>query len=362
MLKELKKRSVKKTLPLTLLFLAAALLVAAILGSSMLKVLAGPTDLYDLLAEGGEPEGAYVSAELGFNYGSFAEETTTKDGKETSTHQMYVVDLDDTRYMALQLRPGRYAEAEALGAATDEYLAAYYDETVADEDLPYLPEPLLVKGELVALTEPDLVSYYEDMFGEGVPAECIGYYMLTDGELDGNTIGFVRGMFFVLLALVAVAIVPLVMAMNGSKLKELKKYVAANGGELTADQLEQKFESAFNVGDFWLCGDLLVFMSGAKVKLLPLANLVWCYLATTTHRTNGIKTGTTYALTLRDDAGKMYSVGMKKEDMVKQALQALSDAQDHAIVGYQAAFEKLYKKNPADFAAAVRALQIPAEQ
>lgn len=48
-----------------------------------------------------------------------------------STHQMYVVDANQTQYMALQLDPDRYQEAERLYEETWTYI-----ESGSEADLP----------------------------------------------------------------------------------------------------------------------------------------------------------------------------------------------------------------------------------
>ena len=94
---------------------------------------------------------------------------------------MYVVDANQTQYMALQLDPDRYQEAERLYEETWTYI-----ESGSEADLPV---PMQVTGRLTLMEDPDLVAYYEDMFGGEVSADEVSYWMLEDGLLEAGQPG-----------------------------------------------------------------------------------------------------------------------------------------------------------------------------
>ena len=144
---------------------------------SLWQLVRGPRYLFEVTEQGGDLEGEYVTAALPYIYGLFAEETTEENGAVRSTHQMYVVDANQTQYMALQLDPDRYQEAERLYEETWTYI-----ESGSEADLPV---PLQVTGRLSLMEDPDLVAYYEDMFGGEVSADEVSYWMLEDGLLEG---------------------------------------------------------------------------------------------------------------------------------------------------------------------------------
>lgn len=87
MLEYLRKKSFRKSLWLTGIGLIAGIVLLVIFGSDCLKVLKGPMDFKDLTADDLEKK-PYVVIDYDFNYGCFAEETSTQtqNGRKISSH------------------------------------------------------------------------------------------------------------------------------------------------------------------------------------------------------------------------------------------------------------------------------------
>ena len=101
MLEYLRKKSFKKSLWLTGIGLIAGIVLLVIFGPDCLKVLKGPMDFKDLTADDLEKK-PYVVIDYDFNYGCFAEETSTQtqNGIKISSHSsgmVYAITIPDIR-------------------------------------------------------------------------------------------------------------------------------------------------------------------------------------------------------------------------------------------------------------------------
>ena len=101
MLEYLRKKSFRKSLWLTGIGLIAGIVLLVIFGPDCLKVLKGPMDFKDLTADDLEKK-PYVVIDYDFNYGCFAEETSTQtqNGIKISSHSsgmVYAITIPDIR-------------------------------------------------------------------------------------------------------------------------------------------------------------------------------------------------------------------------------------------------------------------------
>ena len=91
------------------------------------------------------------------------------------------------------------------------------------------------------------------------------------------------------------------------------------------------------------------FILGADVRAIPNNKMVWAYMNTVTHRTNGIKTGTTYNVQIETEGAGSFSIGMDKEQMALDMLQRINETLPWVVVGYSDELKTLYRKNYAEF-------------
>ena len=97
-------------------------------------------------------------------------------------------------------------------------------------------------------------------------------------------------------------------------------------------------------------GRWVLFSQGAKTVLLDAPNVLWAYVHRLTHRTNGIKTGTTWSVQLRTSDRKVYTIGAKNEEQARETLQMLASSMPHLVTGYSDALNRLFNQDPARFA------------
>ncbi len=347
MRKELIRQSVRRAAGMALLLVLVGGLLLAFSGKSLWQLVRGPRQLFVVTEEAGSPEGEYVTAELPYIYGLFAEETTEENGTVRSTHQMYVVDANQMQYMALQLDPDRYAEADALYEQTWAYM-----ESGSEADRPV---PMQVTGRLTKMEDADLVAYYEDMFGGDVSDDAVSYWILEDGLLEAGQPGMVVFLAVAGAVLVLWGAVLVIRAASGATLRELDRFCTENGG-LQKEELESQWQQGLAQKGLWINRLAVLFFQNSRLRILPAGRLVWAYQQITTHRYAGfIPMGKSYALVLRDDKGKKYIVAQRRQANTLEALDYIQQTLPGAVVGYDASMEPLYAADPAGFAAKLRA-------
>ena len=88
-------------------------------------------------------------------------------------------------------------------------------------------------------------------------------------------------------------------------------------------------------------------MSGSKAHIIPKDKIVWAYMKTTTHRTNGIKTGTTYEMNLFSvkNPKQAIKIQMKNEQASRGMVEYINEHMPWTIVGYTDEISKLYYKD-----------------
>ncbi|MDE7287235.1 MAG: hypothetical protein K2N55_10400, partial [Lachnospiraceae bacterium] len=153
----------------------------------------------------------------------------------------------------------------------------------------------------------------------------------------------------------------IISAVKGGRLKTFKKELANAGfGEAEADLEYQGAQIIMKADDFRIGRRLTFFIIGSKPHVLLNDEIVWAYQKTITHRTNGIKTGTTYNVVLHTIDKKKYEsqhVFVKKQSEIavageERALEALAyigQTMPWVLLGYDNDLSKLYNKDCQSF-------------
>ena len=99
-------------------------------------------------------------------------------------------------------------------------------------------------------------------------------------------------------------------------------------------------------------GDILMtyYTAGAIPRAIPNSKIMWAYQNTVTHRTNGVKTGTTYNVMVFDELapkGRTFSVA--NETVAQDVLNLYHATLPWIVVGYSDELKKLYNKDRAQF-------------
>lgn len=109
-------------------------------------------------------------------------------------------------------------------------------------------------------------------------------------------------------------------------------------------ELERFYQATAPIYGFRIAGDFFMAPCGIKTIFFESRELLWTYLVTTTHRTNGIKTGTTYSIKLNLRNGKSYDITLTKEQ-VEELLQVIAQRLPYVFVGYDKELERAYKQS-----------------
>ena len=92
------------------------------------------------------------------------------------------------------------------------------------------------------------------------------------------------------------------------------------------------------------------YHSGADYRAIPHNKVMWAYQVTTTHRTNGIKTGTTYSVLYYIDGYKnAITLGVANEATALEILRRLNETCPWIVIGFSDELKKLFNKNRAEF-------------
>ena len=337
----MKKDLTKKTFKSALFGVVSLVIIGIVLlyfsTGNFFRILKGHTAFEELLP--GEISNQIVDASIKDNFGAFMEEYSknTKTHVETSKAFYYVIwtgddNTEDWRYMAIKVPASDEAAMEATAEATYNYEYS---------------EPIEYSGAINKMTDEEY-EYFVDYFYESgwtdadIEAGTLPYY-IDAGALVGGSAVFVFILMGVGAALILIAIIRLVIAISGKGLNTIKKEIADAG--LSEADAEYDYENAKTFGkksDICIGRKLTVFMLGSKPHAVANNKVVWAYHRTTTHRTNGIKTGTTYQVVLNTYDRQTFNIDVNKESMGQEVLEYINNTMPWVVVGYNDDLNRMY--------------------
>ena len=258
-----------------------------------------------------------VEASINTNFSWFAEEyeEDTNTHRTTSEYFYYVIwtgddEATDWRYMGIKVPA---SDADVMDAMAE----ACYNEEYFDTTMEY--------------------------------AGTLPYY-IDEGALVGGAAVFPYLLTGIGAALVLGAIVFFILLLCGSGLKAIKKELADAGITESEAELEYGDAKVFaKNNDVRIGRRLLFYMSGSKAHIIPKDKIVWAYMKTTTHRTNGIKTGTTYEVAVYTYGKKSVLISVNKEKVALEILQYIGDTMPWVVVGYSDDLNRLFCGNYSEF-------------
>ena len=340
MFDSLKKKSLKSSLAFTIILAAIGIGVAAWFAVGTWYVVTGYVSFVEL--EPDEISNQWVALNLRENWGSFAETTETNSSTHMSkTINVYYVILSgddystDFKYMAVNV-PADYERRMEQMADNSSY-----------------SDPIFLSGRIRKMDDEIYRYFKEYMLDGGLTEEqfeqfTLPYYIKVYPDEQLENVCTVAAFLFGVL-LIVLAVIRLVKAASGSYLKKLKADIASIGvSELSA---ESDWNTAAEVSKGVKVGRLFTYyMEGSKPRAIPNTKILWCYQNTTTHRTNGIKTGTTYSVMIWVDGWKNASnIGMPNEATAQAMLQRYGTQFPWIVVGYSDELRKMYNNNRAQF-------------
>lgn len=345
MLEELKKKSIKKSLLLVVLLIGAGLFLAGIEFSAAVAMLRGPVVFESL--EPDEINSSYlVNASIDTNFGAFMEryETNTKTHYSRTTDVYYVIWTGDAyaeeyKYMGLKVPASEESAMEKVADAT------YYEEYI---------DPVEYTGAIRKMSAKER-EYFEEYFKEAgwsdeeIAEYTLPYYInagaLTGGSAVSAWIFLAAGV-----GLFLAGVLRLVYVLTGGCLKTFKKELETTG--IGEHELESEYAGARTFdkkSEIRIGRRLTFFVSGAKPHVLSNEKIVWAFQRTTTHRTNGIKTGTTYEVALKNYEKKNFQISVPNEQTGQEILQYIVETMPWVVVGYNNDLSKMFSGDYQNF-------------
>lgn len=345
MFEELKKVSFKKCLALAVLFLVIGTGMVVFQAQNVFYTFFGYADFTDLKPD--EIKSQLVQLDLTVNFGRYMEEyeENTKTKAKKTTHWYYVIwtgdenDLD-YRYMTIKV-PVSYTKAMdqmAENTSNQMYSAPVHFvgkiKKLSNEEYrlfkDYFKEADWTDEEIAELTLPYYIDYYHDSTSAGV-LFCF--------------------VFFGGIGLIIAGIYRIIKGKSGGFLKKLREDIRISG--YSDSYVESDYAAARNItrSDDIKMGRLMTYYHlGADYRAIPHNKIMWAYQNTTTHRTNGIKTGTTYSVVYFIDGYKnSINLGVSNEAMAQEILRRLNTTCPWIVVGYSDERRSLFDKNRAEF-------------
>lgn len=344
MLEELKKKSIKKTLPLAIILFLCGVGLIAMEASNFVSVLRGHVAFETLKPD--EINGSLiVDASINANFGAYMEkyEKNTKTNYTRTTDLYYVIwtgddNAVDFKYMGIKVPVSYRNKMEAMADATFNYEYS---------------KPINFSGAINKMSSKEYEYFKEYFLESGFTEEefeeyTLPYYISVGALIGGaaTTVYVIAG-FGVLLVLIAVLY--FVYALRGGNLKKMKQEILDSG--YSEDNVAADYAGAvvFQKDSLRIGRLFTYFTIGNKPHAILNSKVVWAYQKTTTHRTNGIKTGTTYEVIYYLYDKKTFNVSVPGEQAAAEILQHMSQTMPWVVLGYNDDLNKMYRKDYQNF-------------
>ncbi len=342
MLAELKKKSIMRAIPLVLLFVIAGGVLFAAEFSNIRSLLRGHVKFETLLPD--EINGdLIVEASINANFGAYMEEYSknTKTNVTRTTDIYYVIwtgddDSEDYKYMGIKV-PASY------GGQMDRMAEATYNYEMSDT--------IHFTGAVNKMSSEEY-QYFREYFQESdwtdeeIDEYTLPYY-ISVGALTGGAATSAYVIFGIGIALIVFGVIILLYALSGGDVKAFQKEAATLG--MSEMELEAEYAGArvmIQKDNLRIGRRLIFYMTGRRTRVIVNDKIVWAYQQSTTHRTNGIKTGTTYEiLVYLLNEKKARRINMPGEEKAGEVLQYMYDNIPTAVVGYTDELLSLFNKD-----------------
>ena len=345
MFEELKKKILKSSLLWSIILIIAGLGLAGWNAMDAFYAATGYVSFTQLTPD--QIKSQLVDIDVTEAYGCFLieGEENTKTHQQKITHLYYIIPTGDIyatdyRYMSIRVPASYESKMDAISDNTGNGI---------------ISDPLRLSGKIKKLSSEDY-SYFESYFKEA------GF---SDEEIAQATIPYnidvfaskasMSGVYIVLfgagVALLIFGIFRIAKVAGGSSLKKLRKDIAATG--YSESMIDSDYHSAksFDKKGMLKIGRLMTYyISGSDARAIPNNKIMWAYQNTVTHRTNGVKTGTTYNVMIFDEiTPKGHSFSVANESIAQDMLALINTMLPWVVVGYSDELKKLYNKDRSQF-------------
>lgn len=343
LLKQLKRKSIKNVLPVTIILTIAAVILFLINGAAvpqLFSMFSGGTNLDDIPQT--ELYNTIANSEISAVYDCFAEYESS-DGQ---IYEYYIIPYGDEweKYIGVRVKEGKAPELDSICDDTWEYLMGNTDAA--------LDRTVLVKGN-VRLMDYDESKYFKEWFRDmeftdDEIEDCVVEYVLVDDRF-ADDISPLRLYLMcgagIILFLIGIWV--LIKACLGIYLKDIKKDFAQLGA-YAEGQIISDYENACVFGKGIRVGRLFTYNTASTSPRAYLNNnIAWLYQHRTKNYTNGLYTGSNYSLVLypvNGDGKVADSFDVKKKDKDK-ILEYYANNFPHMVVGFSEELRDLYHRD-----------------
>ena len=364
MLEEMKKKSVKAIMPISILLIVVGVVLLAVFGPDFFTYVKGPVDFNTLTMD--EIDNQFVKIDYNFSYGTFAEETTTRtrNGVKVSegvTSRMNIVlisgvdhyfekENDGFRYMGICFEKKDFSKADRVDENVIDFFNTfeewYYDSSITNEELlGTLKDHYEFTGQIVKMTD-EMYAYYKEFFLdedytlEEIEEYCSPYYIKV-GYMKHGEYGLVIFLTILGLILTVIGILVIVRAVTGGFQKKLIKEL--NKSAFGLSRVESDFQSAVTLCKGYKIGREYLYVMGAGSSVHLLSEFLWAYIHQTTHKTYFITTGKSFSVNVCKDNKKSFMINVKNNAEATSVLETLQKACPGLILGYSDEAAKIYR-------------------
>ncbi|MCI8464124.1 MAG: hypothetical protein HFG25_14495 [Lachnospiraceae bacterium] len=341
----LKKTSIKNCLIIAVICLLAGGALIVWQGKGAFYAVTGYKNFESLAPE--QIKGQLVEAHISENFGYYLEEyeKDKNTGRTTTKFLYYIIwtgdeNATDYRYMTIKV-PVSYR------SRMNDMAEAYQNGTSV--------EPITFYGEIKKLDEEENDYFENTLTGLGWTQQEIAdgtlpYYInvfASKSSMDGIAIV----LSLVGAALIVFGLVRGIKAFTGGYLKKIKEDINSAGcTEASAESDYNSAPSYTKKGDLRVGRLFTYHVVGPCPRAIANSKILWAYQNTVTHRTNGVKTGTTYNVMVYVDGQKNpVTLDVPNETTAQDILQRYMTILPWVVVGYTDDLKRMFNKDRAAF-------------
>lgn len=348
MYENLKKKSFKRSLVVTALFIVIGISFMATNAKSVFSAIKGYQRFEDLAPDAIKDQKVEidVTACIGPYMEEYSENTSTH--RKTTTHLYYLIQTGDenavdSRFMTIKVPKKYQSQMDKLAEGTS-------------------TEPLHLAGEIKPLDYTESRTWNEflvELFiywgadTSQIDQLSLPYYINATGTTPATGSESVYVLLFVLgIALVIIGIYRIIKGATGGFIKKFQKAVEEAGCTEASVEADMNSATSYEKKETIKIGRLFTYYSlnSAVPIAIPNKKMLWAYQNTTTHRTNGVKTGVTYSVMIYVDGEKnAHTISVSTEAIAQEMLAKIATTLPWVIVGYSDELRKLYRKDRAQF-------------
>lgn len=345
MFEELKEKTFRKCLVTAAVLLIAGVALTVCTASDTYYSVFGYVDFISL--EPGQIRSQLVDLDLTVNFGCYLEkyEYNTKTHYRKTTDLYYIIWTGDEyatdfRYMSLRVPASFEGQMEEMAVNTNNNI---------------LSDAIHISGKIKKLGSEEYDYFVKTLKEAGWTQEEIDSYTIPyyiDYRSNKNALIAVTILLFIGgIALIAAGIYRIIKGKKGGFLEKFRQDIGISGySESCVESDYTAAKSLTKKGDLKMGRLMTYYYLNSEFRAIPHNKVMWAYQNTTTHRTNGVKTGTTYSVMFFAEGYKgPFNLAVPSEAAAQEILTMLYTHCPWIVVGYSDDLKKLYNKDRAQF-------------